>query len=184
MRDTSFFQSILNLGDSWKVTSLDCDEETKTIRIRVEFVRDSKFPYQSCGQLSLSVYDHREREWRHLNIFEYRCYLVGDIPRIMCSRCGVARQVKIPWSEPHIREVAHTMKRHLEGIITYETYRITNNYVERMNNKIKAIVHKAYGFRTTRCFKNAILFHCGKLDYSILPTHGIVAENFNSLCVG
>lgn len=43
MRDTSFFQGILHLGDSWKVTSLDCDEETKAIRIRVEFVRGSKF---------------------------------------------------------------------------------------------------------------------------------------------
>lgn len=52
MRDTSFFQRILHLGDSWKVTSLDCDEETKTIRIRVEFVRGSKFRCQSCGQLS------------------------------------------------------------------------------------------------------------------------------------
>jgi hypothetical protein len=39
MKNTSFFQRILHLGDSWKVTSLDCDEETKTIRIRVEFVR-------------------------------------------------------------------------------------------------------------------------------------------------
>ena len=61
-------------------------------------------------------------------------------------------------------------ERHLEGIIAYAKYRMTNSYVEGMNNKIKAIVHKAYGFRTTRCFKNAILFHCGKLNYSNLPT--------------
>jgi len=65
---------------------------------------------------------------------------------------------------------SHPVKRHLEGIIAYAKYRVTNSYVEGMNNKIKAIVHKSYGFRTTRCFKNAILFHCGKLNYSNLPT--------------
>ena len=79
------------------------------------------------------------------------------------------------WKATHsrlepMREVAHTLKRHLEGIIAYAKYRMTNSYVEGMNNKIKAIVHKAYGFRTTRCFKNAILFHCGKLNYSNSPT--------------
>ncbi len=53
MKDTSFFQRILHLGDSWKVTSMECDDETKTIRIRVEFVRGLKFPYQICVNLKL-----------------------------------------------------------------------------------------------------------------------------------
>jgi len=78
------------------------------------------------------------------------------------------------------QKVAHTLKRHLERIIAYAKYRMTNNYVEGMNNNIKAIVHKACGFCTTRFFKNAILFHCGKLNYSNLLTQiGYDLKNIN-----
>lgn len=103
MRETSFYQRILHLGNCLKITSLERNEETKIIRFRMEFVRGSKVQCKRCGHLSASVYNHREWEWGHLKIFEYRCYAVAGIPWIMCSRCGVLEQVKTSWAAPYMR---------------------------------------------------------------------------------
>ncbi|MFQ6084608.1 MAG: ISL3 family transposase, partial [Candidatus Aminicenantia bacterium] len=103
MKVTKFFEEILNLGDSWKVTDLKLDESTNSIKIRIEFIRGSPFQCKECRTFSSSVYDHKEREWRHLSIFQYSCYLVGDIPRIECPKCGTIRQVKVPWADPYMR---------------------------------------------------------------------------------
>ena len=38
----------------------------------------------------------QERVWRHLNFFQYRCYIHASVPRIQCSKHGV-RTVDVPW---------------------------------------------------------------------------------------
>jgi len=61
-------------------------------------------------------------------------------------------------------EVARTLKRRFENIITYLRYRITNAASESINAKIQWVKYTARGFRNKQNFQTAILFHCGKLD--------------------
>lgn len=64
-------------------------------------------------------------------------------------------------------EVAKTLKRHLEGLLSYATHKITNAVTEGLNSKIQTIKASARGFRNFANYRTAILFHCGKL--SMLP---------------
>ena len=64
----------------------------------------------------------------------------------------------------HVVKVAKTLKLHLEGIVNAVLYGITNALTEGMNSKIEAIKRAASGYRNKQNFRNAILFHCGKLD--------------------
>ncbi len=74
--------------------------------------------------------------------------------------------------EPIIK-VAKTLKRHLDGMITYFHFKITNAHAEGLNSRIQAIKVKGRGYRNQEHFKTAILFHLGGLDlYPI--THGNV----------
>lgn len=67
-------------------------------------------------------------------------------------------------------KVASMLKRRLENILTYLRHRITNAASESINAKIQWVKYTARGFRNKENFKNAVYFHCGKLDMSPSPT--------------
>jgi transposase len=61
-------------------------------------------------------------------------------------------------------EVARTLKRRFENIITYLRHRLTNAASESINSKIQWVKYTARGFRNLQNFIHAIYFHCGGLD--------------------
>jgi len=61
-------------------------------------------------------------------------------------------------------QVAGIIRRHLENVLTYVKYHITNAVTEGLNAKIQWIKYSSRGFRNRDRFKLAILFHCGGLD--------------------
>jgi transposase len=63
-----------------------------------------------------------------------------------------------------IRDVAKTLKRHLDNIVSYFRHRITNAATEGFNSRIQSIKSQARGFRAFRNYRTRILFYCGKLD--------------------
>lgn len=65
---------------------------------------------------------------------------------------------------PAIRKVARMIQRHLENILTYLRYPITNAVTEGLNSKIQSIKSNARGFRSFQNYRTRILFFCGKLD--------------------
>jgi transposase len=63
-----------------------------------------------------------------------------------------------------IVKVARMIKRHLDNILTYLRYPITNAVTEGLNSKIQSIKSNARGFRSFQNYRTRILFFCGKLD--------------------
>ena len=63
-----------------------------------------------------------------------------------------------------IIKTAKTLKRHLEGIMTYLDHHITNAVSEGLNSKIQSIKANARRFRSFQNYRIAILFNCGKLE--------------------
>lgn len=62
-----------------------------------------------------------------------------------------------------MRDFAWMVRRHQDDILNYFKARIDNGAVEALNNKAKAISHRAYGYRTAETFKIALLHGLGKL---------------------
>jgi transposase len=56
----------------------------------MNFYKGAEFPCPECGELH-KVYDTEEKVWRHLNFFQYKCYLHFPTPRINCPHCGKHR---------------------------------------------------------------------------------------------
>jgi transposase len=63
-----------------------------------------------------------------------------------------------------VKQVAATLKRHLDGVLRFVNHPITNGVAEGLNSKIMSIKRKAGGFRNPSNFTTAIYFHCGGLD--------------------
>jgi len=57
------------------------------------------------------------------------------------------------------KQFAQMLRSHLDGILPWTTTRVSNGAVEGMNNKIKSISHRSFGFRTAANFI-AVIYHC------------------------
>ena len=55
------------------------------------------------------------------------------------------------------------LRSHLAGILAWTKLRLSNGALEGMNNKIKSISHRAFGFRSAKTFIAAIYHCCAKL---------------------
>jgi transposase len=62
------------------------------------------------------------------------------------------------------------LKRHIDGLLNYSMYPITNAASEGFNSKIQSLISNARGYRRFENLRTAILFHCGKLDMCPLKT--------------
>ena len=61
-------------------------------------------------------------------------------------------------------KVARTLREHLWGIINAVVLGVTNAHLEAVNAKIQKLKAQACGYRNRARFREAILFHCGRLD--------------------
>jgi transposase len=71
----------------------------------------------------------------------------------------------------HVKRVARLINKHLWGIGTAMALRTTNAASESVNAKVLRVQRNACGFRNGERFRNAILFHLGRLD--LYPSHGL-----------
>jgi transposase len=55
------------------------------------------------------------------------------------------------------------LRSHLDGVLASTKIRLSNGAVEGMNNKIKSISHRSFGFRSANNFIAAIYHCCGRL---------------------
>lgn len=96
----ALFAAALGLTPPWEVLDIKFDATQNRLDIWVGFPDGSTFTCPACGRADNSVYDTKEKTWRHLNFFQYRTYLHARVPRITCSEgCGV-KQAKPPWTRP------------------------------------------------------------------------------------
>ena len=87
----------------------------------------------------------------------------GNAKKFFSQWYGWARRSKL---KP-IKDVALTLKNHLDGLLSYFRHRVTNATAEGFNSRIQSIKSAARGFRKFTNYRLRILFYCGKLD--LLP---------------
>ena len=66
---------------------------------------------------------------------------------------------------PFVR-FARMIRNHLDGILTWTKLRVANGALEGMNNKVKVVSHRAFGYRTVDTYITAIWHACGDLPLS------------------
>lgn len=81
-----------------------------------------------------------------------------------------AKQHLLKWMNAAMRSRLEPFKRfvrmlrsHLDGVLAWTETRLSNGAVEGMNNKIKSISHRSFGFRSAANFIAAIYHCCARL---------------------
>jgi len=65
------------------------------------------------------------------------------------------------------KEFVRMLRSHLDGILFWTKTRVSHGAVEGMNNEIKSISHRSFGFRTATNFIAAIYHCCARLPLPI-----------------
>jgi len=65
------------------------------------------------------------------------------------------------------KKFVRLLRSHLNGILPWTTLRLSNGAVEGMNNKIKSISHRSFGFRSANNFIAAIYHCCARLPLPV-----------------
>jgi len=118
------FAKALLVDKPWFVHEITFDLNAGKLEIWINFDRGATFYYQdkeSGIEGHFKAYDTTEKTWRHLNFFQYQCYLHAWIPRVDLGN-GKFRQVQAPWEghapgftllfEAFILELAKVMPVH------------------------------------------------------------------------
>lgn len=79
---------MLAIEKPWYIESTKIQKTTKVVDIDISFERGSKFKCSQCSK-ECNVYDSNHRRIRHLDIFDFRCYLNVKVPRVKCDDHGV-----------------------------------------------------------------------------------------------
>jgi transposase len=85
-----------------------------------------------------------------------------------------AKQHLLKWMNSAMRSRLEPFKKfvgmlrsHLDGVLAWTDTRLSNGAVEGMNNKIKSISHRSFGFRTAENFIAAIYHCCARLPLPV-----------------
>lgn len=99
MTSEELFEKAIGITSPWKIiqTELRASEDSKRMEMHIDldFTPGSQFICPVCGEDS-AVHDSETKTWRHMNFFQYRCYIHARVPRVRCDRHGV-KTVNVPW---------------------------------------------------------------------------------------
>jgi len=107
------------------------------------------------------------------NLRLYRAYLLKEALRdsLDClhpeKAMGKLRQW-LAWAsrsklKPFVR-AAKTVRKHLAGVAAYLLSRLTNGFTEGINNRIRVIARRAYGFHSAEALAAKIFLNCGGIQ--------------------
>lgn len=84
---------LLPNDDNWEIVSVECNDAAEEIRVKLSYCK----PKVEIDGISYPIYDHRkEREWRHLDLWQYKTYIVASVPRY--QKDGKVISVEVPWA--------------------------------------------------------------------------------------
>lgn len=127
------FESALHIHKPWHIKNIEFSEGDKRLDIYIDFKKGSLFHYESTDENikgDYKAYDTKKKSWRHLNFFEYECYLHSRVPRVKIDE-NTIRLIRAPWTgvsngftllfEALVLQLASNMPVHTVGKIIKES---------------------------------------------------------------
>lgn len=145
MDEKTVFGLALGLpGTPWQVSEVQFDLEKRRLDIHLDFPPGSRFIHPKTGKAA-AIYDTLERTWRHLNFFQFECYVHAFVPRVD-DESGV-NLVEVPWARPQsgftlLMEALVVMLART-GMSVAEAARVMGEYPQRLWLILEKQVQKA-----------------------------------------
>jgi transposase len=97
--EKELFEAALGICEPLYIREVVFDMERQELRLHIDFSKGGRFSCPVCGAEELPVHDTADKTWRHLDFFQYKCYIHMRTPRVDCPQCG-----KKLWTPPWSRK--------------------------------------------------------------------------------
>jgi transposase len=165
------FHIFRHLSDA--VNKVRVEENKSLIKSQIDILKNTKFVWLKNREnmtdkqkdLFDELYDIGLKVFTAWHLREFIKYL-WTFSNAKLARWFFNKWYKVVYecNLPPMNKVADMLKHHLNDILNYLQYPITNALAEGINSKIQNIKATARGFRSFENYRIAILFFCGKLD--------------------
>lgn len=110
----------------------------------------------------------------------------GEMPVCRTATDVLKSKIGWMWWASHIkikafRELYQKIKRYREHILNTTRLGMSNARIETTNNKIKLIIHKAYGFRNIQNMLDMVYLVCSDMKVFHFPTENPESLNQHKL---
>lgn len=114
-----FFNLVSDFGDDWVIDEVEVEHLKNEVYLHMSYSNDKYYDPETEEECKL--YDHApEREWRHLDVWDYKSYIRARLPRVITKE-GKIKTIRIGWADTHDR---HTYSFEIKII---ETLKATKN---------------------------------------------------------
>ena len=100
MKTTVLFTQLLNIRLPFSVTSVEYKDEEKKSNtpksVHIHISVDTGMDYRPQGSI-INAYE--ERTWRHLNLFQYPCYIHCRVPKYQDKESKKVKTLEVPWAK-------------------------------------------------------------------------------------
>jgi transposase len=96
MMPNQLFDAALGVTAPWSVQQVQFDAAARQLTLLIDFAPGSRFAHPEAPGLH-PVHDTQSKRYRHLNFFQYECYLEVRVPRVKLPD-GRVRLVEPPWA--------------------------------------------------------------------------------------
>lgn len=96
MMPNQLFDAALGVTAPWSVQQVQFDAAARQLTLVIDFAPGSRFAHPEAPGLH-PVHDTQTKRYRHLNFFQYECYLDVRVPRVKLPD-GSVRLVEPPWA--------------------------------------------------------------------------------------
>jgi transposase len=94
--EKELFGMALGIEEPVYIDEIAFDMAVGELHIHMDFRRGGRFSCSDCKESELPVHDTVKKTWRHLNFFQYKCYIHLRTPRTKCPDCGERLWIP-PW---------------------------------------------------------------------------------------
>ena len=94
------FEMALSIESPIFIEKIDFNKVIGELHISMNFEQGGKFGCSVCKKAGCSVHDTTMKTWRHLDFFQYKCYIHFRTPSTKCDECGVHLWIP-PWGRSH-----------------------------------------------------------------------------------
>ena len=96
----------------------------------------------------MDLYSYQREGWA-------RRFLHGWLRRVMSSRLAP------------VKKVARMIRNHLDGVVAWVDWQISNGRLEGMNNRIRLLSHRSFGLHSARALISLVYLCCTGLELNI-----------------
>ena len=201
MDPLSLFTLALGFPEPWEVVDVACDPKSGRIDFHRAFSPGTRFSCPHCGAEHQPVHDTLERDWLHLNFFQFQAY----IPMPRCPVCAAGPAPRLPrswrpgraptaasaygwrlyWS-PSCKAMAVFQVAQLPGVSDGRVWRTLDHYVDQAHAQQENFLTVTSA--RSRCPACALCLRRAKAQAvaqfaDALEAHGACAENICVVCM-